>query len=218
MPRQTTPDLKPHFQTVYDLDDYLTDGVIDWEKFFGNSHPVEVDIGCGRGLFTFTAAVENPQVNYLGIELAFKEGRRAARRLLKHEVLNARILGCDARDVLSKMVRPGSLSAAHVYFPDPWWKRRHKHRRIFTDTFADLIARVLKPGGMLHHWTDVEDYFEVVAALMQHHPLFDTLTPPAEKTPEHDMDYRTSFERKKRQEGETIYRGQWQRKADTPPA
>jgi len=184
---------------------------LDWSGFFGNDHPVELDIGCGRGLFTWHASEAHPEINYLGLELDYKTARRAAGKLQKREIPNARIIAGDARQILSKLIVPESVQAAHVYFPDPWWKKKHKRRRLFTDDFAGLVAEILEPGGLLHSWTDVEDYFEVISALMSHHPRFETLPPPEEKTPEHDLDYRTSFERKKRKAGETIYRGQWKK-------
>ncbi len=217
MRHEPTVDLHPYFQTLDELD-----GPIDWVQFFGNENPVELDIGCGRGMFLVRASLANPNVNYVGVEIDYKEGRRAARRLWKRSLPNARVLGGDARDFLRKYVPPHSVSAVHVYFPDPWWKRKHKKRRLFNHVFTDLLAWVLKEGGEVHAWTDVEDYFEVIQALMDHHRHFEPLPPPPEHQPQHDMDYMTSFERKKRKEGKTIYRGRWRRGAvdpsdDAPP-
>ena len=192
--------------------------MLDWREFFGNDNPVELDVGCGRGLFLVNASEANPQVNFLGIELDYKEGRRTARRLMKRQSSNARVLGGDVCIALDKLIRPHSVSAVHVYFPDPWWKRKHKRRRLFTETFADSIACVLKGGGVVHSWTDVEDYFEVIAALMNHHERFETMSAPSERVATHDMDYHTSFERKKRKDGLTIYRGLWRRKPCEPVA
>ncbi len=176
---------------------YEIDSVIDWTEFFGNDQPVELDIGCGRGTFTWHASEANPHINYLGIELDHKEARRAADKLFKRQVPNARIVSGDAVELLSKWIAPGSVSAAHVYFPDPWWKRKHKRRRLFNDEFADLLAVVVKMHGLIHSWTDVGDYFEVISALMEHHPRFETLPAPTERTPEIDLYYHTSFERYK---------------------
>lgn len=201
-------DLRPWFIAQGEIQ-----GLIDWKAFFGNAHPIELDIGSGRGLFLVTASTANPQINYLGLEADYKEGRRAARRLKKRESANARVLGGDARVALDKHIKPHSVSAAHVYFPDPWWKRKHKRRRLFTDVFVDQLARVLRPGGLVHSWTDVEDYFEVISALMNNHEKFKALPAPSEREPEHDLDYRTGFERRKRQEGLPIYRGLWSRRA-----
>lgn len=199
-------DLFPWLQRSHELTES-----IDWRVLFGNDQPVELDIGCGRGTFTWHASEANPHVNYLGIELEFKEARRAAEKLWKRQIPNARIIAGDARELLSKWIVPGSVAAAHVYFPDPWWKKKHKRRRLFTDEFADLLAVVVQTGGLVHSWTDVADYFEVISALMDHHPRFESLPPPPERAPEDDLDYHTSFERKKRKEGETIYRGLWRK-------
>lgn len=206
MPRIAPPDLAPWFRTLHDFEDPF-----DWSEMFGNENPVEIDVGSGRGLFLVHSAEANPDINYLGIEIDYREGRRAARRLKKRNFANARVIGGDARLAFIKHVVPGSVSAVHVYFPDPWWKKKHKKRRVFTDEFADLAADVLKLGGHLHSWTDVEEYFEVISGLMNHHDRFETLQPPDEHDPENDMDYQTSFERKKRKEGWPIYRGLWQK-------
>jgi tRNA (guanine-N7-)-methyltransferase len=205
-------DLRPWFLTFADLEPYLdTEQRIDWTKLFGNANPVELDIGCGRGLFLVNAAVGHPQTNFLGMEVDYKEGRHGARRLQKRTLPNARVLGGDARFALDTLVRPGSADAAHVYFPDPWWKRKHKRRRLFTEAFVTQLATVVRPGGLVHSWTDVEDYFTVIGALLDNDSRFEKLPPPDERPPENDLDYQTSFERKKRQAGETIYRGLWRR-------
>ena len=132
-------------------------------------------------------------------------------RLLKREMPNARIIGGDCKVLLSKMIDKHSVQAAHVYFPDPWWKKRHHKRRLFTTEFCDLLADVIKPEGHLHSWTDVIEYFEVIKETGDCHPKFVSLEPPAERDPEDDLDYQTSFERKKRKMGLPIYRALWQR-------
>ncbi len=200
-------DMRPWFIASRDIK-----GVINWSEFWGNDQPVEIDVGCGRGLFLFNASQEHPERNYVGIELDFKEGRRGAMRLLKRNTPNARVIGGDATILLGKQIKPHSVRAVHVYFPDPWWKRRHHKRRIFTDEFVNWCANIIEFGGELHHWTDVKEYFEVSSALMNHHALFDPLPTPEEREPTHNMDYQTSFERKKRRIGSTIHRGVWRRK------
>ena len=159
MRREPPVDLKPYFLTLDDLA-----GPLDWKAFFGNENRVELDIGCGRGLFLVNASTSHPQTNFLGIELDYKEGRRGARRLWKRSQPNARVLGGDARVALSNCIPRESVAAVHVYFPDPWWKRKHKRRRLFTDEFVDLAAATLESGGLLHAWTDVEEYFGVIRA------------------------------------------------------
>lgn len=199
-----TEDLKPWFLTLADVGERL-----DCARFSEIDQPLELDIGCGRGLFLVNAAVANPDTNYVGIEIDYREGRRTARRLKKRELGNARVLGGDARIALESLFGENSVSAVHVYFPDPWWKRKHRRRRIFTDTFLELVARVLEPGGELHSWTDVAEYFQVIQALVTHHPRFEELRAVDEHVPQHDMDYLTSYERKGRQSGSEIHRGRW---------
>lgn len=204
---QPVVDLHPYFTPLAELN-----GPIDWSLLFGNDHPVELDIGCGRGKFLLDSSLAHPETNWLGLELDFVEGRRAARRLAKRELPNARVIGGDAKQFLINQVPPHSVDAAHVYFPDPWWKRKHTKRRLFTDEFANLLATVVKYGGLVHSWTDVGDYFEVISALMNHHTDFVIEVPPPEPQGLDDMDFLTNFHRRGRKMGCQIHRGLWRRK------
>ena len=198
--------MKPWFQTIEDVGPEL-----NWGQFFEREQPVEIHIGSGRGLFLLNAALQQPQRNFVGLEIDYREGRRAAERLQKRALPNARVIGGDANRVLDQLIAPGSVDAAHVYFPDPWWKTRHHKRRIFNPEFLDRLTRVIRPGGLLHHWTDVADYFAMVCGLMSGSSTFQLCPPPEEREAENDMDYQTSFERKKRKLGFPIYRAMWQR-------
>jgi len=202
------PDLRPYFLTLKDL----PAAPLQLADLFGNDRPVEVEVGSGRGLFLVNSGTASPGTNFLGIEYDFKEARRAARRLQKRALGNVRVLGADARVVLGEYLPDLSATAVHVYFPDPWWKRRHKKRRIFTPEFLVQVARVLRPGGVLHARTDVEEYFGVMTALVAENPAFVALPAPQELPAAHDMDYHTSFERKKRKMGLPIYRACWSRR------
>ena len=213
-------DLRPYFTTVRDVLETgrrADDGFLDWDVFFdhpGTPRPIELDIGCGRGMFLFNSTVDCPETDWLGLEIDYKEGRRGAKRIAKRSLPNGRVVGGDAREFLSKLVRPGSVDRAHVYFPDPWWKRRHRRRRLFNDSFLDQMAVILKPGGELLSRTDVGEYWEVISALVDNDQRFERLPTPSLNDPEHDLDYTTSFERKKRKAGETIYLGSWRLIAD----
>lgn len=200
-------DLSPYFRTLADVP-----RPVIWSDLFGNDRPVELDVGCGRGMFLVNAGQSHPDRNFLGIELDYKEGRRGAIRLERRALENVRVVGGDAKEFLRRYVPAHSVSAAHVYFPDPWWKRKHKKRRLFSDEFADLLAAVVQPGGLVHSWTDVEEYFGVISALMNHHPAFEPLPPPPLPEPAHDLDYQTSFHRRRSQAGCTTYRGLWRRR------
>ncbi|MFO0918830.1 MAG: tRNA (guanosine(46)-N7)-methyltransferase TrmB [Planctomycetaceae bacterium] len=204
-------DLFPYFRTVAEMP-----RPVDWTAFFGNDRPVELDVGCGRGMFLVNAGATHPDRNFLGIELDYKEGRRVAKRLQKRGWDHVRVSGGDAQEFLRHHVTPQSVDVAHVYFPDPWWKRKHKKRRLFNEEFADLLAKVVKAQGLVHSWTDVEDYFQVIAALMNHHSDFEPLPCAPLADPAHDLDYQTSFHRRRAQAGCTIYRGMWRRREISP--
>jgi tRNA (guanine-N7-)-methyltransferase len=173
---------------------------------FGNDRPVEIEVGCGKGLFLLTAGQANSATNYLGIEIVRKYQLYAATRLAKRGLHNVRVACADARAFLRDWVGDGSVQAVHVYFPDPWWKTRHHKRRVFTPEFAARCAGVLRPGGRLLVATDVEDYGRLVRRTVAGVPALREVEPPAEHAPAHDMDYPTNFERKFRQQGKTIYR------------
>jgi tRNA (guanine-N7-)-methyltransferase len=200
-------DLFPYFRTLDDLPRPAA-----WTEIFERVQPVELDIGCGRGMFLVNAATSHPDRNFFGIELDYKEGRRGAKRLKRRGLENVRVLGGDAKEFLRHYAPSHSVAAAHVYFPDPWWKRKHKKRRLFNDEFVGLLAAVVAPGGLVHSWTDVEEYFGVISALMDHAPDFEPLPVPDLPPPAHDLDYQTSFHRRRAQAGCSIYRGLWRRR------
>ncbi len=219
-PRRSNPprDLFPYFRTLADVPGADVAGEFTWSEFFPLPQPIELDIGSGRGLFLYNSTVEQPETNFLGIEIDYKEGRRAARRLQKQQFPNGRVLGGDAKEFLRTRVPPQSVSRAHVYFPDPWWKRKHRKRRLFTDDFVELLSKVVMYGGEVHSWTDVEEYFGVISGLMNHHPDFEILPPRTPHAPAHDMDYLTSFHRRRTQDGASTYCGCWRRRSPSEVA
>ena len=182
---------------------------ISWSSIFGNDNPVEVEIGSGKGLFLANASKARPDHNFFGIELAKKYAGKGAERIAKKGLKNARMLPGDALLFMSKFVPEKSLVAVHVYFPDPWWKSRHRKRRVFNEPLVLDIERTLIPGGDLHVATDVPEYFGVIQGLLRLHPGFQIQPEPVIRDPEHEHDYLTNFERKYRIEGRPIYRAHY---------
>ena len=183
----------------------------DTAQLFGHSAPLEVEVGSGKGLFMRTAAEARPDTDFLGIEVARKYAAFAAAGLAKRELTNGKMVAGDGLRIFSELIPDDTLQAVHVYFPDPWWKARHKKRRVLTEPFLRDVHRTLQPGTSLHFWTDVQEYFETTLALLDELGLFEGPLEVEEATPEHDLDYRTHFERRKRQLGETIYRSEFRK-------
>ena len=179
---------------------------LEFEAVFGNANPVELEIGFGKGLFLLNSAASRPDHNFLGVEIERKYQLFTANRIAKRGLPNVRLACADARAFLRDYIPSDSVQAIHVYFPDPWWKQRHKKRRLWTPDFATQCARVLRPGGRLHAATDVEEYFRVIAVHLANQGRLRPLPPPAERTPGHDFDFLTNFERKWRQAGKVVYR------------
>src|SRR5262249_13318231 len=115
-----------------------------WPEIFGNPHPLEIEVGVGKGLFLLTAAQTLPSVNFVGVEISRKYQLYAATRIAKRALGNVRLAMADARSFFRNHVSPKSCQAVHVYFPDPWWKQRHLKRRVFTADFAAECERILR--------------------------------------------------------------------------
>ncbi|MCC6417632.1 MAG: tRNA (guanosine(46)-N7)-methyltransferase TrmB [Gemmataceae bacterium] len=186
-------------------------GRLDWAAVFGNEHPVEMEVGFGKGLFLLTEGQRRPTANFLGVEIERKYTLFTATRLTRRELRNVRVLCGDAKTFCRDRVADASMQAVHVYFPDPWWKRRHQKRRLFDEAFTAQCARVLRPGGRLLIASDVAEYFAIMKELLARLPELKEVPPPAENRPAHDLDYLTNFERKYRQEGRPIYRAAYER-------
>jgi tRNA (guanine-N7-)-methyltransferase len=187
----------------------------DWGEVFGNAHPVELEVGFGKGLFLLNAAETHPDVNFVGVEIERSYQLFAATRMAKRRLNNVRLVCADARAFLRERVADASVRTVHVYFPDPWWKKRHHKRRVFTDDFARQCARILIAGGHLQVATDVEDYYRLITEVLAHVEALRALPPPQENEPAHDFDYLTNFERKFRKEGKPIFRATYERSEDS---
>jgi tRNA (guanine-N7-)-methyltransferase len=199
-------DLSHHLKTFDDLPQPWSAATL-----FQHSAPLEVEVGSGKGLFLHSAATATPDHDFLGIEIAGKYARHAAARIAKDKLPNAIMVHGDAQRIFHELFPDASLAAVHVYFPDPWWKKRHHKRRVMNEKFVEEITRTLIPSGALHFWTDVlERYDAILELIAEHTPLVGPLK-VAERQAEHDLDYRTHFERRMRLTRQAVYRAEFRK-------
>ena len=142
---------------------------LDWVALFGNSQPVELEIGTGKAGFLLERARANPLHNFLGIEWASQYYRFALDRMRRWKIANVRMLRTDASHFVRTVCPRDSLIALHVYHPDPWPKRRHHKRRLIAVPFVDAAVDCLTVGGRWLVQTDHAEYFEVMRELLLRH-------------------------------------------------
>lgn len=138
---------------------------VKWEEVFANTNPVEIEIGSGNGAFLRFAAEHNPDTNFFGIEKRRSRAERAARSLRAAGLRNAIVINADAVCVIATLVPEESVDAYHIYFPDPWPKRRHRRRRLFGPGNTDLavaISRTLRPGGRVYLASDLPEHLRSI--------------------------------------------------------
>ena len=138
------------------------DSRIDFVRIFGRTGPVHIEIGSGKGTFLVNQARARASDNFLGIEWARKYYRHAVDRIGRWGLANVRIIRTDAAVFLADFISDSSVECFHIYFPDPWPKKRHHKRRFISPANLEHLIRCLKTGGQLKIATDHEDYFEVI--------------------------------------------------------
>jgi len=141
------------------LPDLPPSASLDLPSAFGAARPVEVEIGPGKGAFLVRRARRRPEINLLGVEWVRPYAMLVADRALRAGLANVRILCADAGPLLRGGLAAASLRRVHIYFPDPWPKRRHRGRRLVTAGFLAAVRRALAPGGWVGIVTDDDDYF-----------------------------------------------------------
>jgi tRNA (guanine-N7-)-methyltransferase len=178
-----------------------------WFESGDPNRPMELEIGSGKGTFLVHQALARPEVDHLGIEYARPFWLHAADRCRRHALSNARVVHEDARTLIQWYMADEVFDQAHIYFPDPWPKKRHHKRRLLNDQFLTELHRVLKADAIVRIVTDHDDYFEWI----QEHgarvtTLYDVVpfTSVADGANEDEI-VGTNFERKYRREGRPFH-------------
>lgn len=145
---------------------------VDLDAVFGRRAPRVLEIGCGMGETTAAIAAARPGEDFLGVEVHAPGVGSLLLRIEAAGLSNLRVIRHDAVDVVAHMIGAGSLAGIHVFFPDPWPKKRHHKRRLLQPGFVHALAERLQPGGYLHVATDWEDYAQQVLATLEAEALF----------------------------------------------
>jgi len=140
-------------------------GALAFEQVFGRRAPTLLEIGFGMGETTAQIAQAHPENDYLAIEVHTPGVGSLLKRIAESGLSNLRLIQHDAVEVLQHMIAPASLDGAHIFFPDPWPKKRHHKRRLIQPAFVALLASRLAPGAYLHAATDWQEYAEQILAV-----------------------------------------------------
>jgi tRNA (guanine-N7-)-methyltransferase len=162
---------------------------------FVRNAPLDVELGSGDGSFLVAYAAAHPERNFLGVERLLGRLRKTDRKGRRAGLANLRLLRIEAAYFLEYLLPDQSVTALHVYFPDPWPKRKHTKHRLINERFASLAARVLVPGGQVYLRTDHADYFTQMRQVFAGHAGFAAFETPADLAGHYtdfEVAYRTS--------------------------
>ena len=184
---------------------------LDWAEVFAKPQPIEVDLGCGDGSFLLQSAKGFPDRNFLGVERLKGRAVKAARKIERAGLMNARVVRIESSYAVEWLFPVASVAAIHILFPDPWPKRRHWGRRLIQTGFVAALWKSLAPRGEVHFATDHKEYFD--EAVPRFGKGWERVEPtiPGSSSPSlgTNEEWRTDFERDFVKEGRTIYRARF---------
>jgi tRNA (guanine-N7-)-methyltransferase len=151
--------------------------IIDLETIFGRAAPHILEIGFGMGETTATIAMQHPENDYLAIEVHTPGVGSLLKSIAERNLTNVRIVQHDAVDVLCHMIAHNVFDGVHIFFPDPWPKKRHHKRRLLQPPFVALLVERMKPGAYLHVATDWEEYAQYILAVLNNNPQLENTAP-----------------------------------------
>ncbi|HUU02628.1 MAG TPA: methyltransferase domain-containing protein [Myxococcota bacterium] len=147
----------------------------DWRAAFGRTAPIEVDLGCGRGDYAWQAAVIRPGINVVALDSRKKWIEHLRDRCSAEDLGNLLAIRCDILEDLPILFRRGSINAFTIHHPDPWWKKRHRKRRLIQPAMIEQLASFLVEGGWIYLQTDVPDLAAEIRALFSNSESFDEI-------------------------------------------
>ncbi len=169
---------------------------IDLSQHFTTEAPVWMEIGIGNGDALITMAQQNPEVNFLGVEVHLPGVGHALGEVARCELTNVRLIRYDVLDLIEHFMLPASIDRVLIYFPDPWHKTRHHKRRLVNAKFLDMLTLLLRPDGLIHFATDWQPYARQVRSVVELHPRFECLQQEEEAKAITCLRPETHFERR----------------------
>ena len=169
-----------------------SDEILDFRQLFGRAAPCVVEVGSGMGETTASIAAAHPQNDYIALEVHTPGVGSLLKHVAEKSLTNVRVIQHDAVEVMEHMIASEALSGVHVFFPDPWPKKRHHKRRLIQAEFARLIATRLRVGGYLHLATDWAEYAEHILQVLSAEPMLENTA--AAYAPRPDYRPPTKFE------------------------
>lgn len=173
----------------------------DWKKVFGNSNPIHLEIGSGKGEFLSVAAARNPNINFIGIELKHKRIVSIMKKLDMNIHRNVRLMELFVDESISEKISPGSIACIYIQHPDPWPKRKHIKNRLIQQSLLDCLSGILEPGGTIEVSTDHAGYRDWTLSQFKKREDFSSLVPDGYTYEPEEGHVTTYFEIEKRQEG-----------------
>lgn len=177
----------------------------DWEEVFGNSNPLNLEVGFGVGNFLIEMGIREPDENFIGMDFYHRGIRKIISRIDKYEVNNTRVVYGDAKEKIPLLFNDEEVNRVYINFPDPWPKKRHHKRRLIKPDFVRTLAKKLKPGGEIHIATDYKSYALEILEFFEEEPTLKNKGDAGTFLPQKEGIPKTKYEKKFIDAGERIF-------------
>ncbi|PID58241.1 tRNA (guanosine(46)-N7)-methyltransferase TrmB [candidate division KSB3 bacterium] len=191
------PDIEIQYQNM--------EARFSWEQIFGNTEPVEIEIGFGKCAFLIAIARDRPTVNFVGIEVSRKYYRKGLNKIQRAEMPNVKLLYGEAFYIFKRFVPDESITNLYINCPDPWPKKRHAKRRLFSPSFIEEAARTLIPCGCIDIATDVAFYMKDTLEVFQACEAYQKVYALTHDELNGQRRYFSEYEQQFLQSGKTMY-------------
>lgn len=202
--RSAYPDIEVNYRDM--------DPPFCWEDIFGNTAPVEIEIGFGKCGFLLELAAQHPATNFLGIEMSRKYYRKGLKKAHRALLPNVKLLWGEAYHIFKRYIADASVIKLYINFPDPWPKNKHTKRRLLNREFASIAAQKLTTDGRIEIATDMEPYIHEAMTAFDANSFYEKVYYRTNHHPEHTRLSQTEYEREFLQQGKTLHYAKYRRR------